>query len=316
MGKILNKRSNGVNPDGTPKIPTSSQIDYGEIAINYKDGLETLSIKSSNNNIVTLPINQQNIKKLLFNDLWLSLPGCNISGENYSYINNIYTYENAIKKYHELLALVDSNYKMIDLGLPSGTRWADRNIGAKNPEDGGLYFQWGDTQGYTADQVGTVEGKKAFTWSDYKFSGPGANDDNPQLTKYCNIADFGKDGFVDNKLVLDLEDDAAYVNMGIIWRMPTKEDFEELLQNTDKEVISIDEDKTYIVKFVNKNDSTKYILIPMTGLSVSLNTSYAWIWTNSVYELCSSAWSTFISDTNNNPQERMRCEGLPIRGIC
>lgn len=105
MGKILNKRSNGVNPDGTPKIPTSSQIDYGEIAINYKDGLETLSIKSSNNNIVTLPINQQNIKKLLFNDLWLSLPDCNISGESYLYINNTYTYEKAIKKYHELLAL-------------------------------------------------------------------------------------------------------------------------------------------------------------------------------------------------------------------
>ena len=134
--------------------------------------------------------------------------------------------------------------------------------------------------------------------------------------RYCNIADFGKDGFVDNKLVLDLEDDAAHVNMGIIWRMPTKEDFEELLQNTDKEVITIDEGKTYIVKFVNKNDSTKYILIPITGLSESLNTSYAWIWTNSVYELCSGAWSTLISDTNDNPQERIRYLGLPIRGIC
>ena len=44
-----------------------------------------------------------------------------IFNTNYS-IKNIYTYENAIKKYHELLALVDSNYKMIDLGLPSGTR--------------------------------------------------------------------------------------------------------------------------------------------------------------------------------------------------
>lgn len=38
-------------------------------------------------------------------------------------------------------------YKMVDLGLPSGLKWADRNIGATSPEDYGLYFQWGDTVG-------------------------------------------------------------------------------------------------------------------------------------------------------------------------
>lgn len=115
-------------------------------------------------------------------------------------------------------------------------------------------------------------------------------------------------------MVLGLEDDAAHVNMGVIWRMPTKEDFEELIQNTDKEIIPLS--KTYIVKFVNKNYSTKYILIPMTGLTESLDTSYVWIWTNSVYELPILAWTTHISSDNSNPQERMRCVGLPIRGIC
>ena len=224
---ILNKRSSDVNDNGTPKIPTSEQLQYGEIAINYADGLETLSIKSSNNNIVTLPINQQNIKKLLFNDLWLSLPGCNISGENYSYINNIYTYENAIKKYHELLALVDSNYKKIDLGLPSGTLWADRNIGATDIYDGGKLFQWGDPTPYDVPEHtdGTInEGQKMFSWNDYKLNPSG---DGSTFTKYNET---------DGKITLDLEDDAAHVNMGVIWKMPTWEQVIELFKGTTQEL--------------------------------------------------------------------------------
>ena len=224
---ILNKRSSDVNDNGTPKIPTSEQLQYGEIAINYADGLETLSIKSSNNNIVTLPINQQNIKKLLFNDLWLSLPGCNISGENYSYINNIYTYENAIKKYHELLALVDSNYKKIDLGLPSGTLWADRNIGATDIYDGGKLFQWGDPTPYDVpEHTGNTinEGQKMFSWNDYKLNPSG---DGSTFTKYNET---------DGKITLDLEDDAAHVNMGVIWKMPTWEQVIELFKGTTQEL--------------------------------------------------------------------------------
>ena len=224
---ILNKRSNAVNNDGTPTIPTSEQLQYGEIAINYADGVETLSIKNSNNNIVTLPINQQNIKKLLFNDLWLSLPSCNVNGENYSYINNIYTYENAIKKYHELLAVVDGNYIMIDLGLPSGTLWADRNIGATDIYDGGKLFQWGDPTPYDIpEHTGTNinEGQKMFRWKDYKWNPSG---DGSTLTKYNNT---------DRKTTLEPEDDAARVNMGHKWKMPTKEQVNELLNETTQEL--------------------------------------------------------------------------------
>ena len=57
-------------------------------------------------------------------------------------------------------------YELIDLGLPSGTLWMDRNIGASSPEDAGLYFAWGETQGYTADEVGRT---RKFIWKDYKF---------------------------------------------------------------------------------------------------------------------------------------------------
>ena len=58
-------------------------------------------------------------------------------------------------------------YQLVDLGLPSGTLWMDRNIGASSPEDAGLYFAWGETQGYEADEVGKT---KQFSWDEYKRS--------------------------------------------------------------------------------------------------------------------------------------------------
>ena len=243
---ILNKRSSAVNNDGTPKIPTSEQLQYGEIAINYAAGVETLSIKNSNDNIVTLPINQQNIKKLLFNDLWLSLPGCKVNGENYSFIKNIYTYENAIKKYHELLAL-NSNYKMIDLGLTSGTLWADRNIGATDIYDGGKLFQWGDPTPYEPEHTdGAINaGQKMFKWSDYKWSENGTN----TMTKYNNT---------DGKTTLEPEDDAAHVNMGGTWKMPTMEQVIELFKGTTQELyakLTEDSDPVKVAKGTfNEND--------------------------------------------------------------
>lgn len=238
---ILNKRSNAVNIDGIPKIPSSAQLQYGEIAINYAAGVETLSIKNSNDNIVTLPINQQNIKKLLFNDLWLSLPGCKVNGKNYSFIKNIYTYENAIKKYHELLAL-NSNYKMIDLDLPSGTLWADRNIGATDIYDGGKLFQWGDPTPYDIPEHtdSTInDGQKMFLWSDYKWNPSG---EGSIFTKYN-----GTDG----KTTLDPEDDAAHVNMGGTWKMPTKEHVNELFNETTQEVYAKLNDNSDPVKVAN-----------------------------------------------------------------
>ena len=65
-----------------------------------------------------------------------------------------------------------------------GLKWATMNVGATNITDYGLYFQWGDTQGYTAAQCGSGEGKKYFNWADYKYgngtSSPGATG----MTKY------------------------------------------------------------------------------------------------------------------------------------
>lgn len=109
-----------------------------------------------------------------------------------------------------------NGYEYVDLGLPSGTLWAKCNVGASSETDGGFYFAWGETQGYTADQVGSGEGKRAFIDSEYKFG-----KESP-LTKY------DQDGLTE----LELTDDAAAVNMGGDWHMPTKAQYEELFNTT------------------------------------------------------------------------------------
>ena len=107
-------------------------------------------------------------------------------------------------------------HEYVDLGLPSGLKWATCNVGATTPEDYGDYFAWGE-----------VEPKEAYNWSTYKY-GAGTYD---SMTKYCYNSDYGKDGFTDNKTVLDPEDDAAAVNWGGVWRMPTKAEQDELHNN-------------------------------------------------------------------------------------
>lgn len=114
-------------------------------------------------------------------------------------------------------------YKLVDLGL--SVKWADRNLGASSPEDGGLYFQWGDTQGYTAEQCGYGEGQKAFA-SD--FGGyVHWNSETEALTKYAEKKP---------NVILDIEDDAAVAETKTKLRMPTEAEMEELF-NRDKTTI-------------------------------------------------------------------------------
>ena len=103
----------------------------------------------------------------------------------------------------------------VDLGLPSGTLWATCNVGATKSEDSGNLYAWGETTT-----------KVYYDWSTYKY----ANGDYKKLTKYCHDHNFGNNGFTDSKTTLDLSDDAAYVNWGGKWRMPTKAQQEELVE--------------------------------------------------------------------------------------
>lgn len=102
-----------------------------------------------------------------------------------------------------------NGYPYVDLGLPSGLKWAKYNIGATAPEEAGWFMSWGET-----------ENKEEFYVSKYKF-----RDENGMLTKY-NLDE--KTGTVDNKKVLDPEDDVAHVQWGGDWRMPSEAEIHEL----------------------------------------------------------------------------------------
>lgn len=109
-----------------------------------------------------------------------------------------------------------NGHEYVDLGLPSGTLWAKYPVGMKNYNDSPLYFAWGETIGYTKEQIDNKE--RTFEAENYKF---GPYENNP--TKYNQT---------DELTTLELEDDAAHVNMGGDWHMPTKEQFEELINYT------------------------------------------------------------------------------------
>ena len=113
-----------------------------------------------------------------------------------------------------VLSGVENGHKWVDLGL--SVKWATCNVGASAPEEYGDYFAWGE-----------VEPKEYYEWSTYKY----CNGSSSTLTKYCDKSSYGNNGFTDNKTVLDPEDDATHVNWGSAWRMPTKAERDELVDN-------------------------------------------------------------------------------------
>ena len=107
-------------------------------------------------------------------------------------------------------------HEFVDLGLPSGTKWATMNVGASTPEDYGNYFAWGETTGYPKTDL-----SHAFDWTNYAFS----NGSSTSLTKYCYSSDYGS---VDTLTELATTDDAARAQWGEHWRMPSAEQYQEL----------------------------------------------------------------------------------------
>lgn len=105
----------------------------------------------------------------------------------------------------------------VDLGLQSGTLWANCNVGATSPEDYGDYFAWGETKP-----------KTTYLWRTYKYCRDSYGE---KLTKYCYNSIYGFNGYSDDLTTLESCDDAATANCGADWRMPTKEECRELIDN-------------------------------------------------------------------------------------
>ena len=114
-------------------------------------------------------------------------------------------------------SVTPDEHEYVDLGLPSGLLWATCNVGADSPEDYGDYFAWGE-----------IQPKDVYNWNTYQY----CMGNSTNMTKYCDNGNYGYNGFTDNLTVLETDDDAATANWGAGWRMPTREEFQELLDNT------------------------------------------------------------------------------------
>lgn len=130
----------------------------------------------------------------------------------------------------------------VDLGL--SVQWATCNIGAMKPEESGRYYAWGET-----------EIKSEYSWDNYKFYN---HEINPGFTKYNFFEEYGP---VDYKYRLDMQDDVARVMLGAEWRMPTREELEELAYDCDWEWTSINGVEGYSVTGPNGNS----IFLPAGG---------------------------------------------------
>ena len=187
-------------------------------------------------------------------------------------------------------------YTYVDLGLTSRTLWAKCNVGAEKETDYGFYFQWGDIKN---------KSNAKCSWKTYKHCGDGTFN---SLTKY-NTAD--------GKTTLEPIDDAATQIMGDEWRMPTRDEFQELLDETTDEWTTINGVNGR--KFTGSNG--KYIFIPAAGFydnsSLLVEGSMGTIWSSSLdeskpYYACELRFndSGFTSLSSND-----RYRGAVVRGV-
>lgn len=191
----------------------------------------------------------------------------------------------------------NNDFKFIDLGLPSGTLWATANVGASKPSDYGLYFSWADVQGYTAEQVGK---DKQFSCDDYKFG------DYPNFTKYATEG-----------AKLELMDDAAHINMGGSWHIPTPTQLQELIDNTTSTWTTQDGVNGRL--FTSKKNG-KSIFIPAAGYawngSVCNVGNEADVWSSMLYAGYVSYGQVLdFSSGDAGLNDRNRCGGFSVRGV-
>lgn len=157
--------------------------------------------------------------------------------------------------------------EIVDLGL--SVKWASFNLGAARPEDTGYYYAWGETKP-----------KEDYGWDAYKWHGDVTVF---SLTKYCLDPKFGFNGFADYRKDLEPEDDAACVNYGGKWRMPSEQEVKELLEKTKCTPARLNGvNGCWLTSTVNGNR----IFLPLTGYrdNESLQSSEnGYYWSSTIY---------------------------------
>ncbi len=196
----------------------------------------------------------------------------------------------------------------VDLGLPSGTLWAPYNVGATAPEEFGSYFAWAET-----------EPKENYSGNNYKYGTGSGESYIDSFTKYCVESDMGT---VDGKTKLEPIDDAATVNWGGDWRMPTNSELQELVDNCTWEWTTVNGSKGY--KVIGKNGNS--IFLPAAGifqetgleeanhLGLYLSSVLHGEWSGGSYTL----WAAYYEDEGGyiEVEGLDRGNGASVRPVC
>ena len=192
---------------------------------------------------------------------------------------------------------IPDSHEYVDLGLPSGTLWASCNVGANAPEEYGDYFAWGETSP-----------KEVYYWSNYKW----CNGNDYKLTKYCTESKYG---FVDHKTQLSQEDDAAYVNWGASWCMPTKEQEKELIDKCTWAETT--QNGVYGLLVTGPNGNT--IFLPATGIrfenGLYLTGANGGYWSRSLYEYSSNESCGLFFGSGRLDWNSYRKNGFTVRAV-
>ena len=141
----------------------------------------------------------------------------------------------------------------VDLGL--SVKWATYNVGASQPQEYGDYYAWGETVT-----------KNHYYWSTYQYNiGEYDEEKLSSLTKYCPKSSFGYEGYTDTLSVLELSDDIAHIKWGKNWRIPTADEFQELLDNCTWKWTKLNGVKGFKVTSKIEGHTDKSIFLPATG---------------------------------------------------
>ena len=191
-----------------------------------------------------------------------------------------------------------NGHEYVDLGLPSGLKWATCNVGASKPEEYGGYYAWGET-----------EEKSNYDWSTYKWC-RGSYDN---MTKYCDNSGYGR---VDNRTILGLQDDVAHVKWGGSWRMPAKAEQDELRNNCTWEWTTLNGVNGYTVTGSNGNS----IFLPAAGYRYGTEAydrgSDGRYWSSSLYgSYCNDASYLFFYSDRHGWYGKNRYYGQSVRPV-
>ena len=203
----------------------------------------------------------------------------------------------------------------IDLGIPSGLKWASFNLGATKPEEYGDYYAWGEKEPYyySYDPLLWKDGKEnGYDFSSYKWCMGSFN----TQTKYCSDPSYGYNGFTDDKSVLEPEDDAAYMALGSRWRIPTDAEWTELRENCTWTWATQNNVNGFTVAGPNGNS----IFLPAAGnlyycdfYSAGFDGDY---WSSSINtDKPYYAWGVNFYSTNVNRYYNYRYRGLSVRPV-